>query len=372
MNKNIKIALFTPELTGDVADALWQGVKDEAKEKNINLITLECGRFSSNNYNDINRLKLFNHFNKEYFDGIILWGTNLFKFSSREEILNVIDTYFKPLPIVSLQLPIENYPMIIYEEYEAAKFLILHLINVHKYQKIAFIRGPENHIGAQSRFQAYKDALAENDMPFIERIISKPGSWNNRGKEFISELIDGKNLIPNKDFDAIMTVNAEIAKEAIRELQLRGIKVPKEIAVVCFNDDKEASCFNPPLTTANPPFYKMGIKSVQLLIQLINGEKVPDKTIMSLDIYIRNSCGCIDEKTSKLFANNSTEKEKLSLDDKNMFINNVINNCVDINKNSLNQTKKFLLKIIEQILNNDDENFYYNIHEIIYEILINR
>jgi LacI family transcriptional regulator len=62
------------------------------------------------------------------------------------------------------------------------------------------------------------------------------------------------------------------AVDAIRE---RGLKVPRDISVVGFDDIPEASSFDPPLTTVRHPRFEIGYKSVELLKRLIAGESGP-------------------------------------------------------------------------------------------------
>jgi LacI family repressor for deo operon, udp, cdd, tsx, nupC, and nupG len=79
---------------------------------------------------------------------------------------------------------------------------------------------------------------------------------------------------------------------AIKAVKSKGLSVPKDLAIVGFDDIKFASIFEPALTTISQPKYEIGKNAMELLIKLINKEDLIKTQIMLDDhLVIRETCG---------------------------------------------------------------------------------
>src|SRR5206468_1746580 len=47
-----------------------------------------------------------------------------------------------------------------------------------------------------------------------------------------------------------------------------------------------------PLTTVRAPFYQLGWRAVELLLQRLGGQPVPDVVTIPTELVVRRSCGC--------------------------------------------------------------------------------
>lgn len=68
--------------------------------------------------------------------------------------------------------------------------------------------------------------------------------------------------------------------------------IPKDIAVVGFDDTLLALHLTPPLTTVHAPIEQAGRQAAQRLIKLIDGEPSEAVTLLPTELVIRQSCGC--------------------------------------------------------------------------------
>ena len=66
--------------------------------------------------------------------------------------------------------------------------------------------------------------------------------------------------------------NNMLAIGVIRLLRKRGLRVPEDISVVCFDDLDLASAFDPFLTVIAQPAYEFGYQGMQMLIDRIEGK----------------------------------------------------------------------------------------------------
>ena len=94
---------------------------------------------------------------------------------------------------------------------------------------------------------------------------------------------------------ALVTLNNAMTVGSMRALKDLGLAVPRDVALVCFDDFEWADLFEPRLTAIGQDVQTMGRESVDLLIDRIEGVQVPPRLLRTKTIYNhRNSCGCTD------------------------------------------------------------------------------
>ena len=100
-----------------------------------------------------------------------------------------------------------------------------------------------------------------------------------------------KLLKAGNKFDAVFATNDLRAIGAIRAIKDHGLKVPKDIAVMGFDDLEFSSLLDPPLTTVSQPLYQIGIRAVKRLLTVIEnkGNHKPHIEILDTHLEIRES-----------------------------------------------------------------------------------
>ena len=93
--------------------------------------------------------------------------------------------------------------------------------------------------------------------------------------------------------DAIVCANDQMAIGAIRELQIAGIRVPADVAVVGFDDMHASTLVAPPLTTVRQPMRLLGERACSRLLERIADPALPRHVErLPTELIIRESCGC--------------------------------------------------------------------------------
>ncbi len=269
----------------------WQGVVDMAQEQDINLISFSGGALHSPHAFETQANILYDLVNNEQLDGMVIWTSNVGMYITTEQVKGFFGR-FHPLPIVSGAYVIPGVPSVLQSNIQGMYEAIVHLIEVHSYRRIAFIRGPENHFGAQERYHAYIDTLLEHNLPVNPDLISPPVGWRE-GATAMTCLLDERKLLPSVDFDAIVAASDHLILEAMTVLQGRGIRIPSQVAVIGYDDSAFARLAMPPLTSMVTPFYELGRQAVVLVLDQIRGKPVPEQTTLPGEMIIRQSCGCL-------------------------------------------------------------------------------
>jgi LacI family transcriptional regulator len=92
--------------------------------------------------------------------------------------------------------------------------------------------------------------------------------------------------------DAIVCANDMIALGVLRALRLRGVAVPRDVAVTGFDDVGFAVVSDPPLTTARQPLAALGDACTRLLLERIRGDESPARHItLAAELVVRASTG---------------------------------------------------------------------------------
>jgi DNA-binding LacI/PurR family transcriptional regulator len=89
-------------------------------------------------------------------------------------------------------------------------------------------------------------------------------------------------------FDAVFGATDIIALSAIRAITSAGLTVPRDVAVVGFDDISMSAHFNPTLTTMRQDIARGARMLVELLFRRLNGEQTPSAT-MPAELVVRES-----------------------------------------------------------------------------------
>jgi LacI family transcriptional regulator len=77
----------------------------------------------------------------------------------------------------------------------------------------------------------------------------------------------------------------------MRAIKDFGLTIPQDISVVGFDNSDIAPFLDPPLTSVAQPFYEMGAKACECLIQVIEGKREgkPISEVMPGQLVVRGS-----------------------------------------------------------------------------------
>ncbi|MBP7962835.1 MAG: substrate-binding domain-containing protein [Caldilineaceae bacterium] len=169
----------------------------------------------------------------------------------------------------------------------ATRALARHLIELgHK--RIAMVSGPVNTSTGADRVAGYRIALAEAGIPFDSDLV-KYGEYRSISGERLTHQLLNAETKPT----AIFAANNAIAMGILDALDARGLRVPEDIALVCFDDLPNTSRLFPFLTVAAQPAYDIGANAAQLLLSRMESDTpiAPRQVVLPTRLIVRHSCG---------------------------------------------------------------------------------
>jgi len=165
------VGVFLAQISRVWGTEFMAGLERAAEEHDVNLVCFVGGKPSSlvtpgqlqNSYG------LYDLVKPDQFDGLVLAADVAHGLSPKE--IKTFCRTFAPTPMVAHAIETDGVPHFLADNLKGMKFIMRHLIEVHEYKRIAFIRGVEGQIEAEARFEAYKSELEAHNIPFNEKLV---------------------------------------------------------------------------------------------------------------------------------------------------------------------------------------------------------
>jgi len=301
-HKKTAIALLTTGAIDPNNRAIWSGVWAACREHDLHLVCYPGRLVRSPVEFESQRNVIYRMVDAQVIDGIVMMG-GLNAWVDTESTYSFLKG-FAPIPVVTTGIVLEGIPGVTVDNYHGMQAIVEHLIQVHNRRRIAFIRGQANHQEALERYQAYLDVLKQRQIPFDPELVYQGNFKESGGVEGVKTLLDDRHV----DFDALVAASDNMAIGAMKTLQMRGIRIPTDVAVAGLNGEDQGLMITPPLTTAPLHFFEQAYQAASMVIQMIEGQQVPPKVVLPTQMTIRQSCGCSDPLVAHAEASPHTEK----------------------------------------------------------------
>jgi LacI family transcriptional regulator len=178
----------------------------------------------------------------------------------------------------------------------AARCAVAHLIRLGHTRIGLVTNGPPEYTASADRCEGYRQALAEANLPYDGSIVRQGNFDAQSGYQAMEELLS-MPAPPTATFVA----SDEVAAGALAALHKHGVTVPGGMAIVGFDDIPFSRYLIPPLTTIHLPAYELGVRSAEMLIDMIQGIGIPDKgVLLDTNLIIRDSCGARQARSDVL------------------------------------------------------------------------
>ena len=185
-------------------------------------------------------------------------------------------------PIVTLDRIIEipNIKSVVVNNYTPMSELVQGLVN-RGYRRFGYMAGLDT-LDNQERYQAFKDVLMANSIPFGRENYFM-GDYHEKSGYRSTKLMLLSENIP----EVLVCANDNMAIGAMKALSQEGLRIPEDIAVTGFDGAGTAEIMN--LTTVDIPNYERGYLAAQFLLQNIAGSQNFDVFKIAAKVHWRNS-----------------------------------------------------------------------------------
>jgi DNA-binding LacI/PurR family transcriptional regulator len=149
-------------------------------------------------------------------------------------------------------------------------------------ETVATVTGPQDMCAGQDRLLGYEQTFEARGLQLRPELVANAAFSIASGYEAMQHLFDVEPKI-----DAVFAASDHTAMGAIRAIEDSGRKVFDDVAVVGFDDIRDAATLNPPLTTIRQPIAEIGREMTELLLRRIAGEAATRATILPVELVTR-------------------------------------------------------------------------------------
>lgn len=175
---------------------------------------------------------------------------------------------------------------VVVDDYGGARKAVRHLIESGR-KRIAHVAGPENTSIGRDRCRGYVDELEKNGIKANSEMIVRGGMNEEDGAAAFGKLLES-----GWDPEAIFTVNDPVAIGIYEEAKRRGLKIPEDIALVGFGNNRLSSYLSPTLTTVTQSPYELGKAAANMLLSRIENPEIEVSSrveVIETELVIRQS-----------------------------------------------------------------------------------
>ncbi|WDC85709.1 substrate-binding domain-containing protein [Caloramator sp. mosi_1] len=212
-------------------------------------------------------------------DGIILMYSKI-----DDPILKAVKKMNIPFAMIGRPPKEESCDFVDNDNVEAAFNATEHLINMgHK--RIGLINGSLNLVVSIDRFEGYKRALEKHNIDIDESIIVSSEFVQEGGYEGMKKILQSPNP-PT----AIITTDDLMAFGAIKAAREMGVKIPRDVSIMSFNNIPLSEFATPALTSVEINAYTLGYEAAKIVIDKVKGRcKHKVKKVLKTQIIHRES-----------------------------------------------------------------------------------
>jgi DNA-binding LacI/PurR family transcriptional regulator len=187
------------------------------------------------------------------------------------------------VPLVMFEPGIDNgTTRVAIDEVLGARLATRHMLDLG-HETVWHVSGPEGWLGTEARLRGWRTELTAARRVAHETIA---GDWSSA-----SGYLAGEKIARNRQITAVFVANDQMALGVLQALQKRGLKVPRDVSVVGFDDVPEANFFFPSLTTVRLDFAEVGRRSVERLLEMIRGGQLSPAPPLPPQLVVRSSTG---------------------------------------------------------------------------------
>ncbi|MGE3287292.1 MAG: LacI family DNA-binding transcriptional regulator [Pseudonocardia sp.] len=272
------IGLVVPDLTNQFFALVAEGVQGAAIERGV-LVVL-CAPQATGLPEGLHAKLL----RSQRLDGVIyLTGTGALP----TEVLELSRS--GPVVLVDEQIPGFDLPAVVCDSRRGAREVAAHVL-AHGHRRIVVIGGPSAMWTGQQRLAGYREAFAGAGLDPDSVPVLVGDYRQDSGCALAREALSGP---PETRPTALICANDLMAIGALEHCKSVGLRVPRDVSIVGFDDLPVSALLTPRLTTVRQPAREMGAAAANRLLDLLAEQDAArpagEPDMLSTEVEIRDS-----------------------------------------------------------------------------------
>ena len=160
------------------------------------------------------------------------------------------------------------------------------------HRRLGHLTGPRQHGNLSQRAQAFLKAIRESNSAASVAVLHGVHTLAG-GHAMALKLFREK-----QDVTAIFAANDAVAFGVLKAAIEYGVRVPKDVSLIGFDNVDFAAIVGPPLTTIHQSRYEIGQAAVDILLRLAKGkDKSPENRVLGVELIERDSVRNLNQKS---------------------------------------------------------------------------
>lgn len=261
----------------DIADAFWaeifRGVEDVAFRHDLQIL------LSNSKEQCSLENRILDQFRSLRVGGLLLMPS----YESRELIQKIAELSI-PCVLINRRYIGQHIPYVMPDNVNGIRQAVSHLIE-RGHEVIGFLNGHPGSMTSQIRYNAFTESLRQSGIDLNACPYDICSGTVSSAYQVALEMLSRHPTIT-----AMVCFNDMIAFGVYKAIQELGWIIPKDIAIVGFDDVEFASIVTPPLTTVHTKRYTMGQKAMELLLKAMDEHEIePEGYIVETQLIVRGS-----------------------------------------------------------------------------------
>lgn len=147
---------------------------------------------------------------------------------------------------------------------------------------MALLGGAESYYVTRSRLQGFKDACEQLRLPWRDQLVFKNLTDSAQVAAAIRESVRMKS-------DCILCMDDFLCNLALIRLRELKVRVPEDVKIACFYDDRILEHTLPPVTSLRFDAAELGRAACRELLHLLAGEPAQSRILPGYQIILRDS-----------------------------------------------------------------------------------
>lgn len=271
------IGLVLPDLHGEFYSEIIRGANQQAHEMGYNLL-VSSEHAGSDGHSLLSAIQ-----QRSFLDGVAVMVSEL-----SDQVQEVLAEFRLPVVVLDGDIAGKPHDSVAIDQKAGAQALMRHVIEQCARKRIIFVGGLKTNLDTIARYDAYRRALTDHDLAAAPR-----------DAYFLDYSYETAYLLATEHVktwagaqSCVFAANDEMAAGIVAAAHAAGLTLPRDLAIVGFDDTRVARMTRPALTTVRVPMAKMGAYAVELLCQRITDpQRPPTRISLTPELVIRESCG---------------------------------------------------------------------------------
>lgn len=215
-------------------------------------------------------------------DAIVLIGSGFLESNKKDNQYIINASKEVPVLLINGYLNHYNIYCTLCDDFQATFDATMHLYKEGRNQPL-FLYTAKSYSSLQ-KLEGYKKAVIETKQKVLDSHIQICPNTVEDSKNLLLKLTE-----EGLQFDSVIAAEDILGIGTIKYAKEKNIKIPDELSVIGYNNSILSSCCEPELTSIDNHVEALSITSVNTLMRVLSGEKMPNKHTISNDLIFRNT-----------------------------------------------------------------------------------